>query len=241
MTATAAKRRSAVVPRDAAGVVVLRDGPRGPEVLLGCRSARARFMPGVYVFPGGRLDPLDRRASGFQEALELPTGAVDGATRSKLAALARCALREVWEETGMLLGRPGAPRLGPATAPPPARSPVAPPISSPVSSPWPAFAKAGLAPAFDGLRLAARAITPAVSPIRYHTRFFLLQGVEPTRAGSGDGELADIGFVPTAEALQRPMSSVTALVLAECMARRRDPARPSRLFAWRLGEAPIYR
>jgi 8-oxo-dGTP pyrophosphatase MutT (NUDIX family) len=228
VTAAAAKRAVAA-PRDAAGVVVLRDGPRGPEVLLGCRSARARFMPGVYVFPGGRLDPLDRRASGFEEALAPPVGAVDGATRRKLAALARCALREVWEETGLLLGRRGAPRTD------------LPPDLAPSPSPWPIFAEAGLAPAFEGLRLAARAITPAVSPVRYHTRFFLLEGLEPTRAGSGDGELADVGFVPTAEALQRPMSSVTALVLAECMARRRDPARPSRLFAWRLGEAPIYR
>lgn len=212
----------AVRPRDAAGVVVLRSGRRGPEVLLGRRSRRARFMPGVYVFPGGGLDPLDRQASGFPEPLAPPQGAVDAATRRKLAALARCALREVREETGLLLGRPQRQSAGVAPA-------------------WRPFLEAGLAPAFEGLSLAARAITPARSPIRFHTRFFLLDGVEPVPAGAGDGELEDIGFVPTGAALELPMSSVTALVLAECMARRRDPARPARLFAWRLGETPIYR
>ncbi|MEX2628816.1 MAG: NUDIX domain-containing protein [Tistlia sp.] len=223
--AAGASRRPVLPPRDAAGVVVLRDGRRGPEVLLGRRSRRARFMPSVYVFPGGGLDPLDRRASGFLEPLARPQGPVDAATRRRLAALARCALREVWEETGLLLGRPGRPEGA----------------ADDLAGPWRPFAEAGLTPAFEGLSLVARAITPARSPIRFHTRFFLLDGLEPTPAGQGDGELEDVGFVPTAEALDRPMSSVTALVLAECMARRRDPARPSRLFAWRLGETPIYR
>lgn len=220
-------------PRDAAGVVVLRRGRRGPEVLLGRRSRRARFMPGVYVFPGGGLDPLDRRPSGFPEPLPQPQGAVDAATRRKLAALARCALREVREETGLLLGRPLRLPAGAGPADGAGAAAVAPA--------WLPFLEAGLAPAFEGLSLAARAITPAGSPIRFHTRFFLLDGLEPVPAGAGDGELEDIGFVPTAEALGLPMSSVTALVLAQCMARRRDPERPARLFAWRLGETPLYR
>ena len=203
--------------------MVLRRGARGAEVLLGRRSSRARFMPGVYVFPGGCLDPADRQASGFEEALPVPHGAVDAATRRNLAALARCALREVWEETGLLLGAPG--RLPPTVA----------------SPAWQSFHEAGLLPAFGTLRLAARAITPTRSPIRFHTRFFLLDGLEPVAGGSGDGELEDIGFVPTAEALALPMSSVTALVLAECMAARRQPARPSRLFAWLAADIPRYR
>ncbi len=215
----------AVRPRDAAGVVVLRQGPRGPEVLLGRRSRRARFMPGVYVFPGGGLDPDDRRASGFEERFATPLGAVDAATRRRHAALVRCAVREVLEETGLLLGVPA--ESGPA--------PQAP------LPPWRPFDRQGLRPAFERLRLAARAITPARSPIRFHTRFFLLDGLEPTAAGPGDGELDDVGFVPTAEALDLPMAGITALVLAEAMAGRRDPARPARLFAWRSGEIPIYR
>ncbi|SMF20758.1 hypothetical protein SAMN06265365_104250 [Tistlia consotensis] len=206
---------------------MLRDGRHGAEVLLGRRSRQARFMPSVYVFPGGRLDPLDARASGFAEPLARPSGAVDGATRRRFAALARCALREVWEETGLLLGLAAGPAGGP--------------VSDPVAACWRPFVEAGLTPAFGRLGLAARAITPAVSPIRFHTRFFLLVGLEPTPSGRGDGELDDVGFVPTAEVLGLPMSSVTALVLAECMARRRDPERPSRLFAWRDGEIPIYR
>jgi len=50
---------SPVVPRDAATVLVLREGKDGPEVFFVCRNASASFMGGAYVFPGGRLDPED--------------------------------------------------------------------------------------------------------------------------------------------------------------------------------------
>jgi 8-oxo-dGTP pyrophosphatase MutT (NUDIX family) len=43
----------------AAAVIVLRDGPDGPEVLVGQRTSKARFMGGFWVFPGGRVDPGD--------------------------------------------------------------------------------------------------------------------------------------------------------------------------------------
>lgn len=48
-----------VIPRMAAAVIVLRDGPDGPEVLVGQRTPQARFMGGFWVFPGGRVDPGD--------------------------------------------------------------------------------------------------------------------------------------------------------------------------------------
>lgn len=48
-----------VTPKMAAAVVVLRDGPGGPEVLVGQRTTKARFMGGFWVFPGGRVDPAD--------------------------------------------------------------------------------------------------------------------------------------------------------------------------------------
>jgi len=67
-----------VLPRDAATVVVLRDGAQGPELYLVKRSREVDFMAGAYVFPGGRLDASD-------------------------ASLEACAVRETFEEAGLRL------------------------------------------------------------------------------------------------------------------------------------------
>ena len=66
-----------VVPRDSGSVVVLRQGEKGREVLLGVRSRKSRFMPGHWAFPGGVMEEQD--AGGFD----------------------RCAVRELQEETGL--------------------------------------------------------------------------------------------------------------------------------------------
>ncbi len=94
-------------PAEAAGLVLIRRAAAagsGAEVLLGRRSARSRFMPGIYVFPGGRIGPEDCRPSGFAEPLPDPPPGLDQTTRRRLAVFARAALRETYEETGLLIG-----------------------------------------------------------------------------------------------------------------------------------------
>jgi 8-oxo-dGTP pyrophosphatase MutT (NUDIX family) len=216
-------------PAEAAGLVLIRQAQNaagGAEVLLGRRSQRSRFMPGVYVFPGGRLSALDRRASGFAEDLApLPAG-LDARTRHRLAVFARAALRETFEETGLLLGLPA-----PATAPADAATTRVPNV-------WAAFARAGLAPAFSALGLVARAITPTASPLRFHTRFFLADGANAHGPLGGDGELEDIRWVPVTAAPALPIPEVTLRVLEEALARRAEDvqgasgARPATLFRW---------
>ena len=86
----------AIAPtRDAATLLLLRDGPQGLEVLMTRRSTQASFAPGAYVFPGGGIDPTDalalevcQRRAGQSEALSI-----------------RClaAIRESLEELGVLL------------------------------------------------------------------------------------------------------------------------------------------
>ncbi len=171
-------------------------------------------MPGVYVTPGGRLEAIDRHPSGFLEALPQVEGAVDAATRRRLLALARCALRETTEETGLLVGRPNGPD-----------SP------QPVSR-WSRFAEAGLAPAFEDLRLIARAITPAGSPIRFHTRFFLTDGALAEGRLGGDGELEDLRWAPLPTLPALRMAEVTRLVIEEA-ARQLDAPAPVRALTWR--------
>ncbi len=215
-----------IKPTEAAGLVLIRRAAAagsGAEVLLGRRSGRSRFMPGIYVFPGGRVGPGDRRPSGFAEPLPDQPAGLDQATRQRLAEFARAALRETYEETGLLLGAADA-----ASAPPP-------PLGGCGAEVWDAFAAAGVRPGFAGMRLVARAITPTDSPVRFHTRFFLAEGAAATGQIGGDGELEDIHWAPLESLPGLPMANITLLVLEEALAHRGGaggPGRPAPLFRW---------
>lgn len=98
-------------PRDSASLVLLRDEPEGLQVLLLRRNARASNMAGVYVFPGGKLDPEDHWQDGAlhldQSASRLVEALAESATPAALAsALYVAALREALEECGLLLAEP---------------------------------------------------------------------------------------------------------------------------------------
>lgn len=107
-----------VTPRDAASLVLLRRGPDGPEVLLGRRAGRHRFLPNLYAFPGGRLDAEDRSETPINSLKyndDFLRKHVAGDRRTA-TALAVAALRETWEETGIALGPVAAGRLRPDLA-----------------------------------------------------------------------------------------------------------------------------
>src|SRR5947208_9487584 len=101
-----------VRPVDAAGLVLIRTGKDGePEILLGRRHTKAGFLPDIYVVPGGRVDPADTAPSGFAETLApaVATALKSGGSRRPPLAFLRAALRETFEETGLLVGEPGKP------------------------------------------------------------------------------------------------------------------------------------
>lgn len=226
MTGLAEKRRarrSVVRPQAAAGIVLLRRSAKGAEVLLGRRNARLRFMPGYYVFPGGRLDPGDRQASGFAEPPSpAPGPGADGLTARLFPALRRAAIRETWEETGLLLADSEASLAGDTESTP---------------GVWQDYRRAGLAPAFGQLSFVARAITPPQSPIRFHSRFFLCCTNEVAVGGrlAGDGELEDLDWRPARSLDALPMADVTRAVLQEALHRLEQPERPACLFLYRQG------
>ncbi len=114
-----AGRVAPVTPRDAATVVVLRpagDGGAGVEVLMLRRTAAMKFAPGAYVFPGGSVDPADSGAElGWEGPDPAEFGARLGASAEMARALVCAAVRETFEESGILLA--GAPGGGPLAAP----------------------------------------------------------------------------------------------------------------------------
>lgn len=188
---------------------------------MGRRPRRASFMPSVYVFPGGALDPEDRRPSGFSEPDPPAARGLGQATRRRYAQFLRAALRETFEETGVLL----------------ANSSGAGPAPGPVSGVWTHYAAAGLAPAFAALRPIARAITPKVSPKRFHSRFFLADGRLVQGSPKSSAELEDVRWISLEEFRDLPLTAeITACVLAEARRQRELPATSQAaevaLFSW---------
>jgi 8-oxo-dGTP pyrophosphatase MutT (NUDIX family) len=92
-------------PRHAASLLLWRHGQQGVEVLMGRRHRDMRFMPGVWVFPGGRVDRADHRAGGGPLAAETQRLLEISAAPSLARALAVCAARELHEETGLTLSQ----------------------------------------------------------------------------------------------------------------------------------------
>src|SRR5438105_12573958 len=145
-----AAKPTIVRPRDAASLILLRGKGRNLELLAGRRPGHVKFMPGVWVFPGGAIDPEDRKP------WRVETGGAHLPTR--LARCARAALRETWEEVGVLVGR---------------RDGAAPPVPQGISPIEAAYAERGIAASLDVLTYIGRAITPTPVFRRFNTRFFL--------------------------------------------------------------------
>jgi 8-oxo-dGTP pyrophosphatase MutT (NUDIX family) len=99
-----------VRPVDAAGLVLLRQGRSGLEVLLGRRHARAGFLPDIYVFPGGRVEVRDAIGPPLALAPAVIRDLARGSRRPP-SALLRAALRETAEETGLHLAADAIPRI----------------------------------------------------------------------------------------------------------------------------------
>ena len=142
-----------VRPRDAASLILLRGKGRDLELLAGRRPGHVKFMPGVWVFPGGAIDPEEIKP------WRVETGGAHFPPR--LARCARAALRETWEEVGVLVGR----RTG---SPSPAARDWH--RLSPIEA---AYAERGVSAALDALTYIGRAITPTPVFRRFNTRFFL--------------------------------------------------------------------
>ena len=146
-----------VRPVDAAGLILLRGKRDAPEILLGRRHSKTAFLPDIYVVPGGRVDPCDHLPSGFRERLHPAVAKALGNGRRPPVAFLRAALRELHEETGLMLAGGGSGKPGSAAV-------------------WQAYGQAGGAPDFGALDFVLRAITPVGSHRRYNTRFFLGDG-----------------------------------------------------------------
>lgn len=190
--------------RDAASLVIVKQDSDGPvSVLMGRRHPDTAFLPNKYVFPGGRFENDDQTVvpAGSLPSLDqknLMVSVPEGIEPATLQALALTAIRETFEETGVVVG---SPHNQGTTA---------------VSPSWQRFYETGHEPDPTNLRFFARAITPPGRARRYDTRFFLVPLTNvSTRVERMDGELDDIGWVTLADAGQRDIASITHHILAD--------------------------
>lgn len=110
-------KKHAVKPRHAASLIVWRQGAGEPEILMGMRHAKHKFMPSVLVFPGGRVDRADHGVKVLTEMRPETFALLAHRAPPSLArALGVAAIRELFEETGLLLGERRGERLLPDLA-----------------------------------------------------------------------------------------------------------------------------
>lgn len=196
-----------VTPRPAATIVLMRDGDDGPEVLLLRRSHRSGFVPGAWVFPGGRVDRSD--------AHEDLVARVDGMTPEGVAERLRlddtgeamayllAALREAFEETGILVAH----RSDGSHPPTAAESREVDALRNDVLEDTLPFADAleRLGCRIDGAAVAYMAhwITPEVEPRRYDARFFAAAVPAESEAIIDPREMTDAVWLTPSGALKR--------------------------------------
>ncbi len=196
-------------PRDAATLMLIdRAGPK-PKVLLGRRHAGHKFMPGKFVFPGGRIEALDRVMSAASEMHPDTQNKLLERVSTPSAEYARAfplaAVREMAEETGLMLG---------------VKCDEPPAVPGDI---WADFAKAKVYPDLAQLHFIARAITPPRRPKRFDTRFFTADAIAIAHRIEGvigpESELVELTWVPIEEATHLDMPTITGVVLEELGAR----------------------
>lgn len=196
-------------PKDAATLILVRRDAASPRVLMGKRAGGSVFMPDKYVFPGGRVDPQDGKALAWAELRPEVEAKLRLHSRRNPRAFALTAIRETFEETGLIVGRSA---------------------EMPESCPsgWEDFHKLDVVPDLSPLTFIGRAVTPPSRPRRFDARFFMAEAEEALideRPPVDGAELSDLQWVTLADAMKLDLPSVTRFMLGEIEERLAKPGK----------------
>lgn len=203
--------------RPAATIMLMRDGADRPEILLLRRARSAGFVPGAYVFPGGRVDASDAEAHIVEhlDGLDAPAAALrlelpDGDPPALAYYLA--SIREAFEETGILVGRRGDSRPAPTAA----EDEAIDALRGLLMDDEVTFAEAldRMLCRIDGgsVEYLAHWITPEPEPRRYDTRFFAARVPSDAEAVIDPREMTDAVWITASDALARNLDGTLPMV-----------------------------
>jgi 8-oxo-dGTP pyrophosphatase MutT (NUDIX family) len=220
--------------RDAAAMLVIDRTRPVAKVLLGRRHHGHKFMPDQFVFPGGRTEGADRHV-GAATPLDRRVEArlmkeVRNPSPQKARGYPLAAIREVFEETGLILGTrrdrqglapgplPALPAL-PSKRPGAGRGQRTPAMPDPPNEEWANFARSGIEPDLAAVHFIARAITPPGRPRRFDTRFFAVDADAIAARIDGvvgpDTELVELVWLPIEDTAKLKMPGITMAVVEE--------------------------
>ena len=200
--------------RNAATVIVVRNKHDNPSVLMGQRGVNAAFMPSKFVFPGGAVDDQDLSIDIKKSINEVcKNRLLKENENGPWDALVAAAIRELFEETGQIIG-------------------VEQDWLEPPSS-WRGFAKTGYVPDASHMSFVFRAITPPGRPRRFDARFFLIQA-EELRTNLDDfsmasDELSHLQWIPLKDTKNFDLPFITQVVLAEVTGNLMKSGPPTRV------------
>ena len=199
-------------PQDSATLIII-DEREEPYVLMGRRAPQHEFMPNKFVFPGGRVDRGDTQVNPHQKLRtpikrRLSKEVSSKMTAKRLQGLALAAIRETFEETGLIIGHKTTEKLTSG------------------HQGWRDFFSYGVAPSLRNLDFIGRAITPPARTRRYDTRFFMVEAEEiynNPQDIKGTGELLDIQWLPLSKAEDLDLPIITRKVLFDISERLQTP------------------
>lgn len=204
--APASPRKPRLRPLDAATLIVIDRTGRTPKFLMGKRHPALKFMPGHFVFPGGRMERGDAAmpvlGALHPRAEQALLARMVRPTPERGRALALTAIREMYEETGLMFGSRayGAPERVPNNG-------------------WEAFRQHGVLPDLGALQVIARAITPTKRVKRFDTRFFAIDRRAIGHVQDGivgpESELVELAWVTFRQARALDLPYITRVILTD--------------------------
>jgi len=200
-----------IVPLDSSTVIVVRDDHGPLEVFMLERHIQSDFAGGAYVFPGGKLDSADAdpALAGIVDGWE-SLAARMGEDPDLVRALAVCAIRETFEEAGVLLARHEDGQ--PVRLDDPAWIDKRKAIANREIDATALAKETGIRYAADLLRFWQRWITPVFAPKRYDTRFFVAVMPEGQTPLHDDVETTASTWVRPADAIARGRSGQLVII-----------------------------
>ena len=215
-----------VKPKDASTLIIIKRRKKESLVLMGKRPLESRFMPGVYVFPGGVAEKEDIKACKIFKIKKTQNIKIDNLkakSYNHALSLMLAAIRETAEETGLYLIKKKATKEIDIFK---------------KETTWQDFIKKSYFPDIDKLFLFGRAITPSKMKIRFHARFFIAFYEDFVGKIKTNGELDNLGWVSLDKAKNKKIADVTEFMLDEIIKLKNDYSKLSSkknfpMFTWR--------